>query len=377
MYRDLKVGIAVPAYNEEKLIGKVIETMPEFVDLIVVVDDCSKDSTSEIAESYLKEMGARLVVIQHAKNTGVGGAVTTAYKYAYKHGMDVVAVMAGDAQMDPDQLTRLLDPIIENKADYTKGNRLLSRENNKLPQTRQKGNAILTILTKFASGYWDIIDPQNGYTAASNEVITTLVNEKIYPRYGYCNDILVKLNIHKFRVMDIVMPPVYGEEVSEIKLRSYTPKISILLTKLFFQRINRKYGGLNFHPLFLFYYLSLILLPIGILLGFYVLYFRIITGSYSIGTITLDALIPLLGLQLLLFAFLFDEMEGKNLTRKSIQNKEKNLKFFKRMKNEHYEFVTTGFFRPEDFYRFGFKIERKYAGLVKKLSEEVAERVSI
>jgi hypothetical protein len=240
--------------------------------------------------------------------------------------------MAGDAQMDPNQLHKLLDPIIERKADYTKGNRLLSKDVSKMPQIRKRGNAILTILTKVASGYWEIMDPQNGYTAASKRVLEILVNEDVYPRYGYCNDILVKLNIYNFKVADIIMPPQYGEEESGIRLRSYTPKMSLLLTKLFFHRINRKYGGVNFHPLFLFYYLGLTLMPIGLLLAVYILYFRIKTGSYSIGSITLDALLLLLGIQFLLFAFLFDEMNGRRLTYVKGHKKTKTRSFIKRMK---------------------------------------------
>lgn len=126
MYKDKTICVVVPAYNEEKLIGNVIETMPEFVDRIVIVDDKSRDKTVEIVKGYLEKSEERLVLIQHEKNQGVGGAIVTGYKWARDSKMEITAVMAGDVQMDPDDLSGLLDPIIEGETDYTKGNRLFT-----------------------------------------------------------------------------------------------------------------------------------------------------------------------------------------------------------------------------------------------------------
>jgi len=331
MYKDKKIAVIVPAYNEEKLIHKTISSVPDYVDKIIVINDNSYDNTSYILDLSKKDFSDKLIVINHSENKGVGKAIINGYKKSLELNMDISAVMAGDAQMNPVKLPKLLDPIIDNQADYTKGNRLVSENINNMPKIRRKGNSILTILTKIASGYWNIMDPQNGYTAASREVIKRIIKEKIYPRYGYCNDILVKLNIYNFRVMDVTIPPVYNNEKSGIRLRNYTPKLSLLLTKLFFWRINKKYGSLNFHPLLIFYYLGLFLIPIGFLLGFYLLYNRIITGNYTIGSITLAALFLILGFQFLLFGMLFDEMENKELLK--TQNNIKTKKnFFSRLK---------------------------------------------
>lgn len=308
------------------MISKTIETIPDFVDKIIVVDDKSNDNTIKNLINLKKKKPNIIHLLKHKKNKGVGATIFTGYKKSLELDMDITAIMAGDNQMDPDQLVKLIDPIVDGKADYTKGNRLISKSKDKMPKIRQRGNAILTVLTKIASGYWGVMDPQNGYTAASKDVLKFLTKEKIYPRYGYCNDILVKLNIYNFRVMDIVMPPRYGSEKSGIKLKSYTPKLSVLLLKLFFYRINKKYGGINFHPLLFFYYLSFLLLPTGFILGLYILYYRIFTGSYSIGTVTLDALLLLLGVQFIMFALLFDEMQGKKLiTTKNIKKRKFSL----------------------------------------------------
>lgn len=163
MYRGRKIGVVVPAYNEEMLIGETLSGIPEYVDKIYVVDDGSTDRTAEIVEEFAKKDN-RIILIRHEKNRGVGAAIVSGYKKALEDGMDIVAVMAGDNQMDPAFLPDLLDPIVEGKADYAKGNRLLSPEYRRgMSKWRFFGNSILTLLTKIASGYWQMMDPQNGY----------------------------------------------------------------------------------------------------------------------------------------------------------------------------------------------------------------------
>lgn len=328
MYKDRKIHVVVPAHNEEKLIGKTISTMPDYVDRIIVVDDCSKDATYNVARSFIEKLGTRLIIIKHKRNQGVGAAIVTGYKKALSEKADVVAVMAGDAQMDPKQLSRLIDPIVADKADYTKGNRLFSKEIEKMPRKRQRGNAILTLLTKIASGYWEVIDPQNGYSAASRKVLETIDLDRIHKRYGYCNDILVKLNIYNFRVMDVEMPPVYGEEKSGIKVRSYTFKMSWLLSKCFFYRIQKKYGGLRFHPLILFYFSGLVLFLAGFILGLDIFLIRL-TGRYvTDGTMMLSSLLLIIGVQLLLFAMLFDMLSARYGVREIAGKTPRQLKRF-------------------------------------------------
>lgn len=328
MYKGKRIAVVVPAFNEEKLIGDSIKKVPAYVDSIIVVDDCSSDNTLKIAKSHKKKVVPELIVIHHEVNQGVGAAIITGYKKAIELKSDIAAVMAGDAQMDPEYLPDLLDPIIDDRADYTKGNRLFSKDIENMPRLRQRGNAILTLLTKISSGYWDIIDPQNGYAAASSKVLTTIDLDAIHKRYGYCNDILVKLNIYNFRVMDVEMPPVYGEEKSGIKVRSYTFKMSWLLTKCFFHRISKKYGGLRFHPLILFFSMGLILFPFGLALSFFILFIRL-TGNYvTDGSMILASLLLIVGLQLLLFGLLFDMMSSRYGAAKEPGKTQKQTKTF-------------------------------------------------
>ena len=309
MYREKTIAVVVPAYNEEKFIGRVISTMPTYVDKIIVVDDGSGDRSSEIAKSF--EDG-RIILLRHETNRGVGAAIATGYRRALEEDADIVAVMAGDAQMDPEYLPELLDPVVEGSADYTKGNRLLSPDFRKnMPKFRFFGNSILSFLTKVSSGYWHVMDTQNGYTAISKKALSLLDLDDIYPRYGYCNDILVKLNVFKVKVKDVEIPAVYGEEKSKIKLPKYTISLSYLLIKKFFWRLNEKYVKRDFHPLVLFYLVGFILAPVGFILGLEVLYYRITAHAVSIPTVILTALLLITGIQFILFAMLFDMEENR------------------------------------------------------------------
>lgn len=222
--------------------------------------------------------------------------------------------MGGDGQMSPRELPRLLDPVVNNEAGYSKGNRLVHLERLKMPRFRRFGNSILTLLTKIASGYWSIVDPQNGYTAISRETIEKINFGKIFDGYGYPNDMLVELNIKNIKVNDVEMAPCYGEEKSGIKIGRYTIRLSWLLLRGFFRRINTKYGGLRFHPLWLFYMGGLTFLVCGLALSLNLLiYFYSGIGGFSAGTVLLPALFLITGYLSLLFALLFDIQENKNL----------------------------------------------------------------
>ena len=240
MYRGRSIGVVVPAYNEELLIAKVIQTMPDYVDRIYVIDDSSTDRTYEVAAEYLSD--SRLKLIRHRSNKGVGAAIATGYRQALKDKIDITAVMAGDNQMDPLQLLKLFDPLIEGTADYCKGDRLSRSELTKgMSRWRRSGNVILTRLTRVSSGYWTLQDPQNGYTAINRKTLTRLDLDKIYPRYGYCNDLLAKLNVLGAKVRDVQIPARYGEEKSKIKYGNYIKKVSMLLIRNFFWRMKQKY----------------------------------------------------------------------------------------------------------------------------------------
>src|SRR3990172_7125743 len=210
MLNGARVGVVVPAYNEEGQIGTVLSQIPDFVDTIIVVDDASRDRTVEAAGEHQKRMNGRLVILQHDRNKGVGAAITTGYKKAVEQGLDVVAIMAGDAQMDPRDLRDLVAPVTEKRVEYTKGNQLFTQEGwSLIPRYRFFGNLILSFLTKVASGYWHVADSQTGYTAISLSALRRMNLDCLYPRYGFPNDILLKLNVIGARVIDVPITPLY------------------------------------------------------------------------------------------------------------------------------------------------------------------------
>ncbi len=316
MINNKLIAVVVPAYNEELQIEMVIKTMPDFVDRVIVVNDGSKDNTEKIvidmiqsgtvgkrnickqadkpseakedtiynrADTVLAEMRKkeerlypihkvfeedldnRLVLISE-KNNGVGTAIAIGYKWCRSHHIDCTAVMAGDGQMDPAELMSIVQPICENNVDYVKGNRL-SHPAAKLivPQIRYFGNNVLSLLTKIASGYWKVSDTQTGYTAISLSALEKIELYDIYHSYGCPNDILVKLNIANCTIREVPIKPVYAVgEKSKMRILKVVPRISGLLLRDFFRRLWIKYFINSFHPLFLFYFIGIILVLINI-----------------------------------------------------------------------------------------------------------------
>jgi len=279
------------------------------VDRIYVVDDGSTDRTAEIVQKCASE-DPRIVCVQHRRNGGVGSAIYTGYKKALQENMDIVAVMAGDNQMDPRFLPHLFDPIVWRKADYTKGNRLFSAEYRKgMSAWRSFGNSVLTFLTKVASGYWDIMDPQNGYTAISWKALRTLDLDSLYTGYGYCNDILVKLNAHDFRVMDVVHPARYGREKSKIRYGSYIVRVSRLLASDFLWRMKTKYASRGLYSI-PFVYASGIVLTLGGAGGaVYALYQTFARNGDFVISGGLALIGFFIGLQFLFLAILLDNQQ--------------------------------------------------------------------
>jgi glycosyltransferase involved in cell wall biosynthesis len=308
MYNEKTVGVVVPAYNEELLIGRVIDTMPLFVDKIIVVDDCSNDNTSLVTRQHAEKWPDRIVLIRHEVNQGVGGAIATGYKWCRDQKIDATVVMAGDAQMDPNDLPALLDPIVNNQVDYSKGNRLISGEAwKKIPRIRYIGNAMLSLLTKIASGYWHIADSQTGYTAANLKVLRTLDLDHIYKRYGMPNDMLVKLNIFNFRVCDVQIKPIYGiGEKSGINPLRMIPKLAWQMGRFFLYRMVQKYVIRDFHPLVFFYLTGFIMFLSGLTLGLYLLMYRIFVGAVAATSTIMAVFLFITGMQSLFFAMWFD-----------------------------------------------------------------------
>lgn len=235
MYKGKRVAVVVPAHNEEPFITEVVETMPSFVDKIYVTNDGSTDSTGNILSSIISN---RLVVMDHKRRMGAGAAMLAGYKRACEDKIDVVAIMAGDGQMDPAILDRILDPVVEGKADYSKGNRLSVPQHKKgMSAWRAFGNFLLTRLTKIASGYWHISDPQNGYTAISRVVLERVDLDKVETGFAFENDLLVKLHVCGAIVMNVSHPARYRGERSKIKYLHFIVTTSWLLLKDFLWRL--------------------------------------------------------------------------------------------------------------------------------------------
>jgi glycosyltransferase involved in cell wall biosynthesis len=312
MLEGKSVAVVVPAYREQELIGATLGGIPGFVDRVYVVDDASPDSTVERARAF---GDSRVTVIAHEQNQGVGAAILTGYEQALTDGIDVACVMAGDNQMDPADLERLVRPVARGEVDYAKANRLFTGEAWRvIPRHRYVGNAVLSLLTKIASGYWHVADSQSGYTAISREMLAQIDRERIYRGYGFPNDMLVHLNVWNARVRDFPARPVYGVgERSGIRLRRVVPRISWLLLKGFVWRLREKYVIRDFHPLVFFYGLGFVMTAAGLVLGVVETALRIAGNAVSVGTVVLVALLLIAGSQFTLFAMWFDMESNKDL----------------------------------------------------------------
>jgi glycosyltransferase involved in cell wall biosynthesis len=281
MYRSHSVGVIIPAYNESEFIGDVIRDVPKFVDRLYVVDDCSVDDTAasirtaaeadarsgavpgerlvddelvvetEVLSDRIDECDTvgRTVAVHHETNLGAGGAIKTGYLLALEDDIDVVATIDADGQMDPKKLRTFLEPIVDGEADYTKGDRLSNGEHRReMPRFRLFGNGVLTLLTRIASGYWDVTDPQNGYTVIRVDTLERIDVEGMYEYYGYLNDLLVRLNVADARVVDVALTSVYDDETSHIRYGSYIVNVSQMLLKDFLWRLRVTYPPSEGHP---------------------------------------------------------------------------------------------------------------------------------
>ncbi|TMT86888.1 glycosyltransferase family 2 protein [Haloterrigena sp. H1] len=274
MYKGKRIAVVVTAYDEAAFVGRVIETIPDFVDRIYAVDDASPDDSWRVIQRVATRVNEnadgettdraltaadggddrRVVPIRHAENRGYGGAVKTGYRRAVADDIDVVAVMNGDGQMDPAILDRIIDPVVTGEADYAKGNRLLHADDRDGMSTfRFVGNAMLTGLSKFATGYWSLGDPQNGYTAISSEAIERLDLKEITDRYGFLNHLLTHLNVAGCQVTDVPMSAIYGDEDSSITYGSFIRFVSLLLLRSFYWRLKTQYVVRSFNPAVVYY----------------------------------------------------------------------------------------------------------------------------
>lgn len=305
MYRETRVYVVIPAYNVADQIVGVLEGIPPFVDAITIVDDRSTDDTLERIRSAADR---RVTVIQHEVNQGVGGAMRSGFEDALRHPDGIVVKMDGDGQMNPAYLPRLLDPIIDGQSEYAKGNRFMfHRELEAMPKHRLVGNFILTFLTKLASGYWNVFDPQNGYVAIRTTVLRVLDLDRLSRRYFFENDLLINLNIFDFRVKDIPIPAQYGNEKSSMNIGKILLSFPYHLFRGYWYRFYRKHVLRDFSPIALFMAAGIPLLLWGVGFGAYTwIESHLRNQIASTGTVMLSVLPFLVGFELILQAIVLE-----------------------------------------------------------------------
>jgi glycosyltransferase involved in cell wall biosynthesis len=301
MYKGKKLCVIVPAYNEELLIVNTISGIPEYVDKIYVTDDCSKDDTAKIVQD-LATKDKRIFLIQHKENQGVGGAIISGFKKAIEDDMELASIMAGDDQMRPKHLPDLLDPIIEGKTEFTKGNRLKKDYWKGMSKFRLFGNKILSFLNKAVSGYWGVSDPQNGYIGISIDFLRRMDLDAMYKGYAFENDFMIKANVVNVKIQNVDIPAYYGEEQSKIKYGRFIVSTSWHLFKSYFWRFwNKYFKKIHFMSF-------LIVLGLGALIG------GLIWGILISFTNIAAIILPSVGLAMLVTANLYDIFQGLSLS---------------------------------------------------------------
>jgi glycosyltransferase involved in cell wall biosynthesis len=308
LYRDLRVAVVVPAHNESRLVGRVVTTSPDFVDHVIVVDDASTDGTSDAA-SATNDPRLEVIILEH--NQGVGGAILCGHQRALALEADVAVVMAGDAQMNPQFLPLLLDPIADGHAQFTKANRFYEYGSfDGMPRHRVFGNVVMSFMTKAASGYWGLFDPQNGYTAIHRAALERLSFDRIAKRYDFENDLLIHLNILGVPARDVPIPALYGDELSGMRLSRVAPALMVRMWRGFWHRIWRKYVLQSFSPVALLLFSGLGLLLLGLAVGIFIIANTLGPPVASAGTVLMCVGPLLSGLHLLIFALFLDIQEG-------------------------------------------------------------------
>jgi len=313
MLKGKTIATLVSAYNEGHLITKTLSTMPDFVDKIIVVHDCSTDDTLDRIKEYMKQ-DDRVVLIEHEVNKGLGTTIKTGFTKALELDIDVTAIMNGDAQMHPDDLDSVCMPVVDGIVDFCKGNRLLHETRVDMPRYRFFGNSILTFMSKMASGYWHMIDSQCAYSAISKRALQVIPFMEMTNRYAYNTDLMNLLNIANFKLMDVPVIAVYGEERSKIKLGRYIVKTLYLQTKWFLRRMWRKYCVREFNPLVFFYlmaFVSLVLISLPMAIRFF--YRLLFLGDLAKSTATVFSISFLMGFQSLFFGMWLDMDDNKKL----------------------------------------------------------------
>lgn len=301
----MNIVVIIPAFNVKKQIEKVVRNIPDFVSNVIIVDDKCPQESGKYIESMQID---RVAVLYHVENQGVGGAMLTGYKKAMELKADIVVKVDGDDQMDTKYMQKLIQPIKENEADYTKGNRFKDFKSLKaMPKVRLFGNSALSFLIKFSSGYWNIMDPTNGYTAISKKALEGLDFDKIAKRYFFESDMLINLNIENIVVKDVSIPARYNDEDSSLNIKKVLYQFPPKIFKGLCKRLFYKYFIYDFNMASIYMLLGVPLTLFGTFFGIFKWIESARLGiETSVGTVMLAVLPIILGVQFLLQAVSID-----------------------------------------------------------------------
>lgn len=316
--RNLSMAVVIPFYRASALVGRVIEQIPEFVDQIIVVDDCSPDPFKPLSAELQTRCGGRLRFVRHSENRGVGGATITGWKMAAESGIDVMIKMDADDQMDPVFLPELVLAIVEGRGEYAKGNRFYNfRALSRMPLARRWGNLVLSFMTKAATGYWTLFDPANGYLAISRETFLKLDEKRLSERYFFETSLLKELYYNRASVYEVSMPARYGEEESNLAISKVSHEFIIKLTRSFLRRLLICYYIYDFNPGTIYLTASLLLLPFALIYGGINWYQYAQAGVFApTGTIMIAFITLVLGVQFGLQFLNYDVERGASMARR-------------------------------------------------------------
>jgi glycosyltransferase involved in cell wall biosynthesis len=303
--QSTQIAVVIPCYRVAKHIAQVIRGIPSWIETIVCVDDCSPDDSVTLIEQL---NDPRVIIVRHAKNQGVGGALITGYRECLRLGVDIVVKMDGDDQMDPAALPALLDPLLRATADYAKGNRWADPEQLvQMPSLRRWGNLGLSFAVKVCSGYWNVFDPCNGYTAIRASVLQKIRFDRLAHDYFFETSMLLQLNLLGAVVCDVPIPARYGDEKSSLRIGRVLRRFPWALLKGLRYRIWQRHFVRDFGPFAMFLVFGLMLTTWGVVFGGYHWWRSYQTDiPTTAGTVMLAAMPFLMGFQLLLQAVVLD-----------------------------------------------------------------------
>jgi glycosyltransferase involved in cell wall biosynthesis len=301
------IAVVIPCHNVSRHIKDVIDGLPSEVTWIIAVNDRSEDQTERVLVELQRE-NKKIILINHEINQGVGGAMISGYKKSLELNSDIIIKMDGDDQMDPTYIKALIKPLLEDKADFTKGNRFRDLTAlRKMPLIRRFGNLGLSFMIKAASGYWNIFDPNNGFIAIKNETLKALDLDKLHKRYFFESSMLIRLYRVNAVVQDVPMKAKYGDEKSGLSITRTLFEFPFKLFVAFLKRIILKYFLYDFNIASIYLITGSPLFLFGLYYGItnFLKYSRSNIGAPT-GTVVIPTLLIILGFQLLLSAVSYD-----------------------------------------------------------------------